>query len=65
VPEIVIIAIFGLGITAIEIKPPKARLSTTKKGMELSQRHNNLVAEPSLDMDYPYSSLDILLFYYN
>ena len=44
----VMIAIFGLGIAGIEIKPPKIRPSRAKNGIELSQQRTNLLADSNL-----------------
>jgi len=49
-PETGMVAIFGLGITRIENRPPKIRPSKTKKGIEINQRRNNLFVDPKLNI---------------
>ena len=47
------VAIFGLGISGMEIKTPKIRPSRTKKGIEVKQRRANRLIDSSLDMIIP------------
>ena len=41
---------FGSGVRAIEISAPKARPSKINKGIDQSQRRNNLLIDTSLDI---------------